>query len=103
VTITGGGSTDLGPKVAIPGAFKKTDPGYTANIYSGVSWRIVDRTRDLPRYSTLYGVLADNKFSSPAIPSQVHLLPLARHGTRLELYKKERYIVLEEDYKDDCK
>ncbi|EPE27225.1 hypothetical protein GLAREA_03140 [Glarea lozoyensis ATCC 20868] len=35
VTITGGGSTDLGPKVAIPGAFKKTDPGYTANIYSG--------------------------------------------------------------------
>ncbi|EHL00249.1 putative endo-beta-1,4-glucanase D [Glarea lozoyensis 74030] len=36
VTITGGGSTDLGPKVAIPGAFKKTDPGYTANIYSGL-------------------------------------------------------------------
>jgi hypothetical protein len=37
VTITGGGSTDLGPKVAIPGAFKSTDPGYTANIYNGVS------------------------------------------------------------------
>jgi len=35
VTINGGGSTDLGPKVAIPGAFKSTDPGYTANIYNG--------------------------------------------------------------------
>ncbi|KAH6683139.1 glycoside hydrolase family 61 protein [Halenospora varia] len=34
VAITGGGSTDLGPKVAIPGAFKATDPGYTANIYN---------------------------------------------------------------------
>ncbi|KAH7351030.1 putative endo-beta-1,4-glucanase D [Rhexocercosporidium sp. MPI-PUGE-AT-0058] len=34
VAITGGGSKDLGPKVAIPGAFKATDPGYTANIYT---------------------------------------------------------------------
>lgn len=34
VTVTGGGSKDLGPKVAIPGAFKATDPGYTANIYN---------------------------------------------------------------------
>tara|TARA_R110002060_G_scaffold74011_1_gene83065 strand:- start:1256 stop:1474 length:219 start_codon:yes stop_codon:yes gene_type:complete len=37
VAITGGGSKDLGPKVAIPGAFKATDPGYTANIYTNVS------------------------------------------------------------------
>ncbi|CAG8953198.1 hypothetical protein HYFRA_00003399 [Hymenoscyphus fraxineus] len=35
VTVSGGGSSDLGPKVAIPGAFKATDPGYTANIYNG--------------------------------------------------------------------
>ncbi|KAK0104133.1 hypothetical protein ONS96_005229 [Cadophora gregata f. sp. sojae] len=34
VAITGGGSKDLGPKVAIPGAFKATDPGYIANIYT---------------------------------------------------------------------
>jgi len=34
VTVTGGGSANLGPKVAIPGAFKETDPGYTANIYT---------------------------------------------------------------------
>ncbi|PVH89390.1 lytic polysaccharide monooxygenase [Cadophora sp. DSE1049] len=34
VAITAGGSKDLGPKVAIPGAFKATDPGYTANIYT---------------------------------------------------------------------
>ena len=34
VAITGGGSKDLGPKVAIPGAFKASDPGYTANIYN---------------------------------------------------------------------
>jgi Auxiliary Activity family 9 (formerly GH61) len=37
LTVTGGGSKDLGPKVAIPGAFKATDPGYTANIYNDVS------------------------------------------------------------------
>ncbi|KAF4625616.1 hypothetical protein G7Y89_g12548 [Cudoniella acicularis] len=34
VAITGGGSSDLGPKVAFPGAIKATDPGYTANIYN---------------------------------------------------------------------
>jgi len=34
VTVTGGGSTSLGPTVAIPGAFKDTDPGYTVNIYT---------------------------------------------------------------------
>ncbi|KAG4435871.1 hypothetical protein IFR05_008637 [Cadophora sp. M221] len=34
VAITGGGSKDLGPKVSIPGDFKATDPGYTANIYT---------------------------------------------------------------------
>ncbi len=37
VAVTGGGSKDLGPKVSIPGAFKATDPGYTANIYTNVS------------------------------------------------------------------
>ncbi|KAH8599377.1 glycoside hydrolase family 61 protein [Bisporella sp. PMI_857] len=41
VKVTGGGSKDLGPKVAIPGAFKATDPGYTANIYNNfVSYTI---------------------------------------------------------------
>jgi len=34
VAITGGGSSNLGPKVAFPGAIKATDPGYTANIYN---------------------------------------------------------------------
>jgi hypothetical protein len=34
VRVTGGGSTGLGPKVAIPGAFSESDPGYTVNIYN---------------------------------------------------------------------
>ena len=34
VTVTGDGSTDLGPKVAISGAFSDMDPGYTDNIYN---------------------------------------------------------------------
>ncbi|KAK4034541.1 glycosyl hydrolase family 61-domain-containing protein [Parachaetomium inaequale] len=34
VTVTGGGSTTPSNTVSIPGAFKETDPGYTANIYN---------------------------------------------------------------------
>ncbi|KAI9713190.1 MAG: hypothetical protein M1820_001175 [Bogoriella megaspora] len=34
ITVTGGGSGTPSPTVKIPGAFKETDPGYTANIYS---------------------------------------------------------------------
>ncbi|KIN05614.1 glycoside hydrolase family 61 protein [Oidiodendron maius Zn] len=34
ITVTDGGSTQLGPTVAIPGAFHDTDPGYTVNIYN---------------------------------------------------------------------
>ncbi|KAK4236415.1 glycoside hydrolase [Achaetomium macrosporum] len=34
ITVTGGGSGNPGPTALIPGAFKETDPGYTANIYS---------------------------------------------------------------------
>ena len=34
IKVTGGGSSDLGPKVSIPGAFSESEPGYTANIYS---------------------------------------------------------------------
>jgi len=41
LAITGGGSTDLGPKVAFPGAIKATDPGYTANIYNDFTSYIV--------------------------------------------------------------
>lgn len=41
ITVTGGGSTSLGPTVAIPGAFKDTDPGYTANIYSDFTSYVV--------------------------------------------------------------
>ncbi|KAK4153148.1 glycosyl hydrolase family 61-domain-containing protein [Chaetomidium leptoderma] len=37
VSVTGGGSGNPGPTVSIPGAFKSTDPGYTANIYSGMT------------------------------------------------------------------
>lgn len=32
VNVTGGGSTTPNPTVKIPGAFKATDPGYTANV-----------------------------------------------------------------------
>lgn len=35
ISVTGGGSGNPSPKVAIPGAFSQSDPGYTANIYSG--------------------------------------------------------------------
>ncbi|KAI6774879.1 hypothetical protein HG530_001637 [Fusarium avenaceum] len=34
ISLNGGGSTTPGNQVKIPGAFKETDPGYTANIYS---------------------------------------------------------------------
>ncbi|KAI1363732.1 glycoside hydrolase family 61 protein [Xylaria arbuscula] len=34
VSVSGGGSTTPSPTVKIPGAFKATDPGYTANIYT---------------------------------------------------------------------
>ncbi|KAJ8123783.1 hypothetical protein ONZ43_g344 [Nemania bipapillata] len=34
ITVSGGGTTLPSPTVKIPGAFKATDPGYTANIYS---------------------------------------------------------------------
>lgn len=34
ITVTGGGSGVPSPLVAIPGAFKDTDPGYTVNIYN---------------------------------------------------------------------
>ncbi|KAI1129151.1 glycoside hydrolase family 61 protein [Nemania abortiva] len=34
VSVSGGGTTTPSPTVKIPGAFKATDPGYTANIYS---------------------------------------------------------------------
>jgi hypothetical protein len=32
VNVTGGGNATPGPTVKIPGAFKATDPGYTANV-----------------------------------------------------------------------
>jgi hypothetical protein len=34
VKVSGGGSTQPKPVVAIPGAFHATDAGYTANIYN---------------------------------------------------------------------
>ncbi|KAI0107142.1 glycoside hydrolase family 61 protein [Nemania sp. FL0031] len=34
ITVSGGGTTTPSPTVKIPGAFKATDPGYTANIYA---------------------------------------------------------------------
>ncbi|KAG7292003.1 hypothetical protein NEMBOFW57_002033 [Staphylotrichum longicolle] len=34
ITVTNGGSGNPGPTALIPGAFKETDPGYTANIYT---------------------------------------------------------------------
>lgn len=56
VTVTGGGSKDLskdlGPKVAIPGAFKATDPGYTVNIYNNFN-----SVRDVSISSSLQVVL----------------------------------------------
>ncbi|KAK3401538.1 glycoside hydrolase [Sordaria brevicollis] len=42
VNVTGGsGSKEPGPLVKIPGAFKATDPGYTANIYNNFKSYIV--------------------------------------------------------------
>jgi hypothetical protein len=35
IKVTGGGSKTLTPTTKIPGHVKATDPGYTANIYSG--------------------------------------------------------------------
>ena len=35
VDITGGGSADP-PKIALPGAYKPTDPGITVNIYNNL-------------------------------------------------------------------
>jgi hypothetical protein len=32
ISVTGGGNTNPSPTVKIPGAFKATDPGYTANV-----------------------------------------------------------------------
>ncbi|KAL2256705.1 hypothetical protein VTK26DRAFT_1256 [Humicola hyalothermophila] len=40
VTVTGGGSANPST-VSIPGAFKETDPGYTANIYNNFNSYIV--------------------------------------------------------------
>ncbi|KAK8042377.1 glycoside hydrolase family 61 protein [Apiospora phragmitis] len=37
IKVSGGGSASPGPTVSIPGAFKDTDPGYTANIYNGLT------------------------------------------------------------------
>ncbi|KAI0201938.1 glycoside hydrolase family 61 protein [Astrocystis sublimbata] len=34
IKVSGGGSTTPSPTAKIPGAFKATDPGYTANIYN---------------------------------------------------------------------
>ncbi|KAG7286305.1 hypothetical protein NEMBOFW57_008613 [Staphylotrichum longicolle] len=34
LNVTGGGNSNPSPTVKIPGAFKATDPGYTANIYN---------------------------------------------------------------------
>jgi Auxiliary Activity family 9 (formerly GH61) len=47
LAVTGGGTKDLGPKVAIPGAFKATDPGYTVNIYNNVSELLFKRNLDV--------------------------------------------------------
>ncbi|KAK1774107.1 glycosyl hydrolase family 61-domain-containing protein [Copromyces sp. CBS 386.78] len=42
VNVTGGsGNKEPGPLVKIPGAFKATDPGYTANIYNNFKSYIV--------------------------------------------------------------
>ncbi|KAI2638901.1 glycoside hydrolase family 61 protein [Hypomontagnella submonticulosa] len=41
VKVSGGGSTTPSPTAKIPGAFKATDPGYTANIYTNFNSYIV--------------------------------------------------------------
>ncbi|KAI1756361.1 glycoside hydrolase family 61 protein [Xylaria castorea] len=41
IKVSGGGSTTPSPTAKIPGAFKATDPGYTANIYSNFNSYIV--------------------------------------------------------------
>lgn len=39
LNVTGGGNSNPSPTVKIPGAFKATDPGYTANVSSLVDDR----------------------------------------------------------------
>ncbi|KAI0164220.1 glycoside hydrolase family 61 protein [Hypoxylon sp. FL1284] len=41
INISGGGSASPSPTAKIPGAFKATDPGYTANIYNNFNSYIV--------------------------------------------------------------
>ncbi|KAI2606096.1 glycoside hydrolase family 61 protein [Hypoxylon fragiforme] len=41
INLTGGGSASPSPTAKIPGAFKATDPGYTANIYNNFNSYIV--------------------------------------------------------------
>ncbi|OTB09081.1 glycoside hydrolase family 61 protein [Hypoxylon sp. CI-4A] len=41
IKVSGGGSASPSPTVKIPGAFKATDPGYTANIYTNFNSYIV--------------------------------------------------------------
>jgi hypothetical protein len=41
ISLNGGGSVTPGNTVSIPGAFKNTDPGYTANIYSNFNSYII--------------------------------------------------------------
>ncbi|KAK4224896.1 glycosyl hydrolase family 61-domain-containing protein [Podospora fimiseda] len=41
IRVTGGGNTNPSPTALIPGAFKATDPGYTANIYNNFNSYIV--------------------------------------------------------------
>ncbi|KAK3330733.1 glycosyl hydrolase family 61-domain-containing protein [Apodospora peruviana] len=41
ISVTGGGNATPGPTALIPGAFKETDPGYTANIYSNFNSYLV--------------------------------------------------------------
>ncbi|VBB79669.1 Putative Glycoside Hydrolase Family 61 [Podospora comata] len=36
INVSGGGNSSPSPTVKIPGAFKATDPGYTANIYNNL-------------------------------------------------------------------
>lgn len=40
IRVTGGGSSDGGSKVAIPGVYKSTDPGVTYDMYQAQTYTI---------------------------------------------------------------
>ncbi|KAK0620092.1 glycosyl hydrolase family 61-domain-containing protein [Immersiella caudata] len=73
IKVTGGGSANPSPAVSIPGAFKETDPGYTANIYNNL------RSYTVPGPSVFTcGAGNTNPGNPPVTPPQTTLATTTR-------------------------